>query len=813
VTWPAKAPSATAQAEGASAFRAQPIIVKFYVAGVVAVGAVLVAASLAHGLDGHAAAFVGLLIASVLTSTITTALPLAGAGASLSFSYIATFASVLVLGAWPAVLVAVVTGWSQSAFRTRSPRVSHQALFAMATMALSAGAAGAAHQIALPSATPPWWMQLGAAAAAASAYFLISTCLTTSADALANREPVIARWRKDLLWGAASHYVGAGLAVVVVDLVQSGLQWWAVVFSVPVYLTYRSVRLYADRIADEQRQVRELADVQLATIEALALAIEAKDRTSHDHLRRMQAYAEGLARALSLSEADIRGVKTAAMLHDIGNLAVPEHILSKSGRLSDEEYNRLKIHPRVGAEIIRAVPFPYPVASLILSHHERWDGRGYPEGLKGHEIPAGARILAVADCFTAMLSGRPHRPARTYAEAIATLRENGGSALDPALVERFIEILPEVESLLHGSKSLADASRVATRSVGPHKALTDIAGAHREEQMLHDISQALSASLRVSDTLALVSSSMIECVPFVSCALFLRDEESQLFLCRHAAGAQLEGIRAMVATHVESLSGMLPAPPTHGRTAGTPAAALQSVLVAHLQINDTTIGALALYHFDPNAFSADHHRLLGRVAAQAATVIANAMVFERTQEQSLTDVLTGLPNRRYLDRQLGQELARAQRHGGRLSLLVLDMDRFKQINDGFGHQAGDRALKDVAHILRSSLRVYDICARFAGDEFVVVLGDCDAMQAERRRQELQTAVAALAFEAAPGQVVPLGVSVGAASFPDDGETVDEMMASADRRMYHDKANRKSTAVAGLDIDHQPMVAMRRRDRP
>jgi diguanylate cyclase (GGDEF)-like protein len=352
-----------------------------------------------------------------------------------------------------------------------------------------------------------------------------------------------------------------------------------------------------------------------------------------------------------------------------------------------------------------------------------------------------------------------------------------------------------VESQLHSGKVLTDATRTKGKTGESDQAFTDIAGAHREEQMLLYISQALSASLRVSDTLALVSSSMVECVPFVSCALFLFDEESQLFLCRHVAGAQHDEIRGMVAAQIESLTEMLPAQPVQGRTPGVYGQRIQSVLVSPLQIDDQTLGALALYHGDRDAFTADHRRLLGLVAAQAATVIANAMVFERTQEQSLTDVLTGLPNRRYLDRQLDQELARARRQQGHLSLLVLDMDRFKHINDGYGHQAGDRALKEVAHVLRSSLRVYDVCARFAGDEFVVVLGDCDPVQAERRRQELQVAIAALPFEPAPGQPVQLGVSIGVASFPEDSQTVDDMVAVADRRMYADKANRKSTPVA------------------
>ena len=160
-----------------------------------------------------------------------------------------------------------------------------------------------------------------------------------------------------------------------------------------------------------------------------------------------------------MSEDEVRGVRTAALLHDIGNLAVPEHILSKNGPLTHEEFERLKIHPRVGADILKSVPFPYPVASLVLAHHERWDGRGYPSGLKGNDIPLGARVIAVIDCFTAMLADRPQRPSRTYAEAMATLRENGGSALDPTLVETFVEALPRLEAQLHDDQARSASAR------------------------------------------------------------------------------------------------------------------------------------------------------------------------------------------------------------------------------------------------------------------------------------------------------------------------------------------------------------------
>jgi diguanylate cyclase (GGDEF)-like protein len=402
----------------------------------------------------------------------------------------------------------------------------------------------------------------------------------------------------------------------------------------------------------------------------------------------------------------------------------------------------------------------------------------------------GARILSVVDCFTSMLTERPYRPSHTYAEAIATLRENGGSTLDPGLVEKFIEILPAIEAQLHSVTSASQAIAIAesdNAQDGPTTALEDIAVAHREEHMLRDIGQSLSSSLRVSDALSLISTRLVSMMPLDACALFLVDPQSQLFMCAHVVGSHQEAIRGTTAGTIESLG--LAMPSAAGSMLGT-TVRLQSLTVAPLVTARGTIGALAVYHAERSAYTPDHRRLLTRVASHAANVIANALVFEQTQEQSLTDVLTGLPNRRYLDRHLAQEVARVHRHGGQLSILILDMDGFKQINDAFGHQAGDSALKEVSQVLRASLRVYDVCARFAGDEFVLVLGDCDTAQAERRRVDLQRAISSLCVEPLPGSIVSLSVSVGAATFPDDADTVDGVISVADRRMYRDKAQRK-----------------------
>src|SRR5262249_55830886 len=305
----------------------------------------------------------------------------------------------------------------------------------------------------------------------------------------------------------------------------------------------------------------------LATIEALARAIDAKDQTAQTHIRRVQMYAAGLARALGLSEPDVQGVKTAALLHDIGKLAVPEHILSKPGPLTQEEFQKIRIHPQVGAEIIAAVPFPYPVAPLILSHHERWDGRGYPQGLKGEEIPLGARILTAVDYYDAVTTERPYHKALSHDGALGLMRHEAGKALDPRIVDKFIELLPtlaaEAAAEERKLQPTAPAPQAAAGSPATglvpqraaQSAFENIALAHREIYALYEIAQTMGTSLGVADTMALISSKLTNVVPWSACTLFLYNQESDTLKCRYAAGVDVPRLLNLVIRNGEGLSG------------------------------------------------------------------------------------------------------------------------------------------------------------------------------------------------------------------------------------------------------------------
>ena len=201
------------------------------------------------------------------------------------------------------------------------------------------------------------------------------------------------------------------------------------------------------------------------------------------------------------------------------------------------------------------------------------------------------------------------------------------------------------------------------------------------------------------------------------------------------------------------------------------------------------IGSLALFHTDTDRYTEDHRRLLVRVAEQAAAVVSNSIVFEQTQEESLTDSLTGLPNRRSMMARLSSEISRTDRVEGELAVIVLDVDGFKTINDSHGHAVGDQVLREISRALLNSLRSYDMCVRFAGDEFVVVLGECPPAAAELKRQELQRRIEEVVLRVGAA-TIHVGASAGAAVYPHDGMSYEALLATADRRMYSDKAVRR-----------------------
>jgi diguanylate cyclase (GGDEF)-like protein len=786
---------------------------RLFVAATIVAGAFLLVGGLPQARFNQPLLFLALLVLSSATAALKVTLPLTSGGSTMSVSYAIDFTSLLLLGPHETMLVAAGSAYSQCLLNAKERNPLYRTLFSVASLIVTVQCTGIAYSLLATSDANTMTALAKPLLAAATTYFLVNTGLVATAIALTTRETIAATWHKNFLWSAPSYFVGALVAALGATLIETSGYWLAAFTFVPLYLVYRTYKVYMGRIEDEQRHVQQTSDLHLATIEALARAIDAKDQATQSPIRRVQTYAAGLAKAAGLNSSEIQGVKTAALLHDIGKLAVPEHILSKPGPLTHEEFQKIRIHPQVGAEIIAGVPFPYPVTPLILSHHERWDGKGYPQGLVGENIPIGARVLTIVDYYDAVTTERPYHKPISHDAALGLLRQEAGRALDPRLVEIFIDILPRLMAEADAADPRNDVraerqvEAFGTTAVGlipggnGQNAFENIALAHQEIYALYEIAQAMGTSLGIADTMALISSKIAKLVPWAGCALFLPQSDGGSLRCRFAAGVDAPRLLNVTVRMDETPVGwvvrnrrtLVNASPKvtfesaglHGKTD------LKSAIICPLYYGEGLIACLALYHTEPNRYTEDHRRLLERVAEQAGAVIHNSIVFERTQEDSLTDALTSLPNRRSLFLHLSRELVRAERQKSEVALIVMDVDDFKSINDSYGHHVGDHALRKVAEVLQASLRSYDVCVRYAGDEFIVVLVECSREAVEAKRQELQQRVAEIEFEVAPGGLtIRLGASAGAAVFPHDGATFEELMANADQQMYRDKAARR-----------------------
>src|SRR5580765_4840324 len=543
---------------------------RVYVASVIVMGAVVVAVHppLITELPQQPVLFAAMIALAAATAAFKLTLPLAATGTAMPASCAVDVASLLLLGPRETMVVAATSAFCRRHLNSRENSTVSETLFDIGVVVLAIQGAGLALAwLSYPGADS--FAALGRPlVAAAATYFMLTTGFAALGIALSTGQPLTTTWRTQFLPGAPSYFVGAGTAALAAVLVTRTGYWFAPLGFAPIYLTYRTYKVYLGRIEGEQRHVQQTSDLHLATIEALARAIDAKDQNTQMHIRRVQLYAASMAKAVGLSPAAIQGVKTAALLHDIGKLAVPEHILSKPGPLTQEEFQKIRIHPEVGAEIIAAVPFPYPVAPIILSHHERWDGKGYPQGLKGEEIPIGARILTNVDYFDAVTTERPYHKALSHESAIGLLKHEAGRALDASLVNVFIGILPNLIAeadaeeralLAAGVSPHAEGGGTASAGLAPGQsapnAFENIAMAHREIYALYEIAQSMGTSLGVADTMALVSSKLTKIIPWSGCALFLTAGDGDSLKCRYAAGVDAPQLMNATLTVGEGVSG------------------------------------------------------------------------------------------------------------------------------------------------------------------------------------------------------------------------------------------------------------------
>jgi len=560
----------------------------------------------------------------------------------------------------------------------------------------------------------------------------------------------------------------------------------------------------------------QMAALHLRTIEALALAIEAKDHTTHDHLRRVQVYAVEIGRDLNLSQQELDALCAGALLHDIGKLAVPEHIISKPGKLTPEEFEKMKVHPIVGAEILERVEFPYPVVPIVAAHHEKWDGSGYPRGLKGDEIPIGARILSAVDCLDALATDRQYRRAIPLDQAMQVLISEAGSAFDPQVVAILKRRYVELEQMAKGQPASrlstdcvvargaapaagfeANSQESPARSPAPIDFLGAIAGARHEAQVLFEMAQNLGNSLNLDETLSVMAVRMEKIIPYDGLAVYLKvgDKLKPVYVTgddrRLFSGLEIplgEGLSGWVAENGKPIVNGNPSVEPGYLNDPSRYSALHSALAAPLEGIDGVVGVLALYHAQKDAFNRDHLRILLAISSKLALSIENNLKYHMVKESATIDYLTGLLNAHSLFVRLEKEVSRCLRTETSLTVLACDLDGFKLVNDRFGHLEGNRILRRVADALRSICRQYDCVARMGGDEFVIVLPGVP-VEAVDAMIERFCAAARKIGQSIAGEDI-LALSVGRAVLPKDGCEAEALLAEADRQMYKMKRRSK-----------------------
>ena len=574
------------------------------------------------------------------------------------------------------------------------------------------------------------------------------------------------------------------------------------VFAPVAILANLGYTIHLKRLEQKTRQISEASRIHLATVEALATAIDARDQIGLGHVRRTQIYAIGIGELLGLGEDDINALRTGALLHDIGKLAVPDHILSKPGKLTPGEMEKAKIHATVGALILESVDFKYPVVSAIKYHHERWDGEGYPDGLTGENIPLTARILAVADSYDTLRGARPYRPAYPKDKARQMISENAGTRFDPMVVRYFLKNLTRLEAEVNAQGlAYSQDDHASSNVLSTNNYVEQIKLANREVFTLYELAREFSSSVELQETLTLFTRKVAEFVPFVTCAVFLMDEKNTFATAVHVVGENKSlltqrrikvgqgatGIALKKKAAIQNVSPDLDFSFSHVELTQKYSTMASVPLIA----DDVLIGAVSIYARDMETYGEEHLRLFETIARIAAEAIGKSMEHNEVKAHALTDPMTGLPNARCLQIQFEKEVGRASRSGSCFQLLMLDLDGFKAVNDSFGHKTGDDVLREIGKVIREQLREYDFLARYGGDEFVALIPETTNVDVMDLRRRIEQAVCDFKLPVDDDKFASVGVSLGSAGYPAQGETFNQMIIAADKEMYERKSSRKN----------------------
>jgi diguanylate cyclase (GGDEF)-like protein/putative nucleotidyltransferase with HDIG domain len=776
---------------------------------------------------GHAwLRFAVYLIAVMLSSGMKVAMPKGDGTASVNFPFI--LLGIVQLSPGQTMAMAALSVLAQCRFKVIKSFTLVQVAFNVANTVTATAIAWATFDFArnLHAEMAP------ALSVAAVAYFLANTIPVAMVIGWLQGENPVRLWRREFPWYLPFYLVGAILAAAA-NLISVKVGWTTSLLLIPViYTIFRAYQTQMATIRAREKHLEETEALHLRTIEGLAMAIEAKDHNTHDHLVRTRVYVSEIGAALNLDALEMQALLTASFLHDIGKLAVPEYIINKPGKLTPEEFDKIKIHPVVGADILERVRFPYPVVPIVRSHHEAWDGSGYPDGLKGEEIPIGARILTVVDCFDALASDRPYRRAMPTEEAMALVKSKAGSQFDPAVVkileERYVELEGKARTQGGGiaplntditvrrgeapgagfqkdsssEKSAADGDE---NSVTSKESLTLIAAANHEAQSIFDMTQMLGSALSSDETISIMSARLRRLVPFDCFVIYLKAEESVgiHYVDGECAGrfttARIplgEGLSGWVSQNTKPILNGNPTVEPNYVASGGPSKALSSALsIPLIDASGEVFGALTVYSATVDAFSRDHLRMLLAMEAKLSLTLKSLLRARSEASDERLDSVTQLPNLRQMFMEAEDKLIAARQSDRGFAVVICGLNNFAEVSHLYGKEMSELLLQRMGEGFCSSFGPPDMVARTGGQEFGFLLSMANQHNASMQVDAIVQSVRKTCNELSLN--LEMNVSTGTAFFPGDGATAEALLATASRRMHlHQRSLQKQEPKRG-----------------
>lgn len=739
---------------------------------------------------------------TLLSGSFTVKVPTIPARLSVSETFV--FAAVLLFGPAAATMVVALDSLVISLWIFRNSRRAERVLFNFAAPAVAVWIAAQVFYLLagiepLAAGPKPIFGLLFPLLILAILYFFLNSWLIAIAVALEQHSSTFRVWRRNFLWLSLNYFSGASVAALLLPYLQAPGYAFVRVIGVllPLLLiSYLTLKTALGRVEDANRHLAELNRLYLSTIETLAMAIDAKDQITHGHIRRVQQFAVGLAKAMGVTDsAQLRAVEAAALLHDMGKLAVPEYILNKPGPLTPAEFDKMKLHASVGADILSAIEFPYPVVPIVRHHHESWNGTGYPDGLKGSDIPIGARILSVVDCFDALTSDRPYRPRLSDSEALRILDERRGTMYDPLVVDTFTRVYKEIAPAHYDITTPAEGLSAITRgSLAPadgalnsSSRLDDISASTEEMLLLYELAQSLSGRLDVADAADVISKHLRRLVPATTCVFFLYDSDADELVAAHAAGDNASHFSEIRIEMGQRLSGWVAANRQTivnsdpmldlGEVARALRPPLRSCLSTPLVAATDLVGVLTVYSTHREAFSEDHRRIVEVVARQVSETLRQSVDFRREQTEKLRDELTGLPNRQHLERFVSSELNSIG--GFPCSILLVEIGQ-TSVGRGTPRGVTQHVVAQIASAIRAGLRGADLLFHCDKERFVALLTQTDAGTADALGRRIAAELTSTRLVEDSSTDVS-SFRIGRATAPDDGTVLTDLFRVAENR--------------------------------